>query len=71
MKLSISDIVWGWDGMFVAFADGVAASVEFFEELIQELRQALGIVLGCDHFTELSPAIVINARVLSSCHGIR
>jgi len=65
----MSDIVWGLVGIFVAFANGVAASVKFFEELIQKLRQALWVVLGCDQFTELSPAVVINAQVLSSCHG--
>jgi len=62
-------MVWVRVRLLVAFAKCVAAGIELFEEFIQKLRQALRVGLDCHQFTELSPAAVVNAQVLSSFHG--
>jgi hypothetical protein len=67
---SDSDFIWGRTGIFLFLAKCFAAGIERFEELIEKLRQTFRVRLDCDQFAEPSPAIVVNAQVLMSFHGI-
>ena len=59
-----------WSRMPSRSYEGLAARIEFTNELVHKLRQPLRVRLGCYQLGELSPLFFVNAKVFSIIHSM-